>query len=179
MPGLKQLPADELCCRFQRKHIRCARLILRQNDVSQRFALQFQTHQAAQIVLVRGQRGPGQSPALQPHAADGVFPIAVLGLQTEDPAFRLRPAALKAEAFLYVRTPQRCTGKILLTVTQKTGVPCDLPGKGRAGQILDMPHEIAFFIRSCGNEPAHGFGLWIMQINRTRHCSPARPADHP
>ena len=100
-------------------------------------------------------------------------------LQTEDPTFRLRPAALKAEAFLYVRTPQRCTGKILLTVAQKTGVPCDLPGKGRAGQILDMPHEIAFFIRSCGNEPAHGFGLWIMRINRTRHCSPARPADRP
>jgi hypothetical protein len=81
---------------------------------------------------VRGQRGPGQSPALQPHTADGGFPIAVLGLQTEDPAFRLRPAALKAEAFLYIRTPQRCTGKILLTVAQKTGVPCDLPGKGRA-----------------------------------------------
>ena len=30
--------ADQLCCRFQRKHISCARLILRQNDISQRLA---------------------------------------------------------------------------------------------------------------------------------------------
>ena len=46
----------------------------------------------------------------------------------------------------------------------------------RAGKILDVPHEVSFFIGARGDEPPHG--LWG-RINRTRHCSPARPAGRP
>ena len=174
--SLKQFPADQLCCRFQRKHISCARLILRQNDISQRLAPQLKAHQTAQVILVGGQRSPRLCTALQPHTADGCFAAAVLRLDTEHLALRIQPAALKPEALLHTGTAQCRAGQVLLAVTQESRIPRNVPGKGRVGQILDMAHEIAFFIGTRRDEPARRLGL---RINRTRHCSPARPADHP
>ena len=47
---------------------------------------------------------------------------------------------------------------------------------GRAGKVLDMPHEKALFI-GAGRDKAPD--CMNDRINRTRHCSPARPAGHP
>ena len=176
VPGLEQLAADQLCRRFQREHIGRARLILRQDDIPQCFPLKLQAHQAAQIVLVGRQRCPGQCAALQPHTADGAFRIAELRLQAENLPLGFGPAAVKAEALLHPGTAQCRPGKVLFAVAEKIRIPRDLPGKGGAGQILDVPHQIAFFIGARRDEPTRCLGL---RINRTRHCSPARPAGHP
>ena len=47
---------------------------------------------------------------------------------------------------------------------------------GRAGKVLDMPHEKALFI-GAGRDKAPD--CMNDRINRMRHCSPARPADRP
>ena len=47
---------------------------------------------------------------------------------------------------------------------------------GRAGKVLDMPHEKALFIGAGRNKAPDCMND---RINRTRHCSPARPAGHP
>ena len=106
----------------------------------------------------------------------GVFRVAVLRFQAEDPAFRLRPAAVKAEAFFQPGAAQSGTGKLLLAVAQETGIPGNAAGLGRAGKVLDMPHEKALFI-GAGRDKAPD--CMNDRINRRRHCSPARPAGHP
>ena len=100
----------------------------------------------------------------------------MLRFQAEDPAFRLRPAAVKAEAFFQPGAAQSGAGKLLLAVAQETGIPGNAAGLGRAGKVLDMPHEKALFI-GAGRDKAPD--CMNDRINRTRHCSPARPAGHP
>ena len=173
---LTQLPADELCRRFQREHIGCARRIGRQQNIPQRLALEGKPHQAAQIVLVRRKRRTGQCPALQLYAAHRTLAVAVLWLQTEHPALSLGPAAVKTPAVPHTGTSQCRPGKILLAVAEERRVPGYAAGKSRVGKILDMPHEVAFLIIAGGHKAAHRTGC---RINRMRHCSPARPADRP
>ena len=176
MPGLIQFTADQLRGRFQSEHIGCARLVGRQNDIAQRFSPQFKAHQAAQIVLVRRELCPRLCAAVQPHAANGGFGIAELRFKAKHPAFRVGPAAVKAETFADIGPPQRCAGKLLLPVTQKAGVPRNAAGKRCMCKVLDMPHQIALFIVARRDKSPHGSGF---RINRTRHCSPARPAGRP
>ena len=173
---LQQFLTDQPGCRFQCEHIGRAGRIRRQNDVAQRLAPDLQPHQAAKVVLVGGQHSTGLCTALQLHTADGVFRVAVLRFQAEDPAFRLRPAAVKAEAFFQPGAAQSGAGKLLLAVAQETGIPGNAAGLGRAGKVLDMPHEKALFI-GAGRDKAPD--CMNDRINRTRHCSPARPAGHP
>ena len=175
-PRLTQLPADELCRRFQREHIGCARRIGRQQDIAQRLALEGKPHQAAQIVLVRRKRRTGQRPALQLYAAHRTLAVAVLRLQTEHPALGLGPAAVKTPAVPHTGTPQCRPGKILFPVAEKCRVPGYAAGKSRIGKILDMPHKVAFLIVAGGHKAPHRTGC---RINRMRHCSPARPAGRP
>ena len=176
MPCLKKLPADHLRRRFQCEHIGRAGLAGGQNDIAQRLSPQFKAHQAAQIVLVRRELCPRLCTALQPYAADGAFPIAELRFQAEDPALRVGPAAVKAEALADIGPAQRRAGKLLLPVAQEAGIPRDPAGKCRVRKVFDVPHQIAFFIGARGDKAPYGFGF---RINRTRHCSPARPADRP
>ena len=82
----------------------------------------------------------------------------------------------RCAARLHTGTAQCRAGQVLLAVTQESRIPRNVPGKGRVGQVLDMAHEIAFFIGTRRDEPARRLGL---RINRTRHCSPARPAGRP
>ena len=61
-------------------------------------------------------------------------------------------------------------------VAQKAGVAGNAASLGRAGQIFYMAHQKALFIGAGGHKAPHCPGS---RINRTRHCSPARPADRP
>ena len=148
----------------------------RQQDIAQCLALEGKPHQAAQIVLVRGERRTGQCPALQLYAAHRTLAVAVLRLQTEHPALGLGPAAVKAPAVPHTGTSQCRPGKILFPVAEECRVPGYAAGKSRIGKILDMPHKVAFLIVAGGHKTPHRTGC---RINRMRHCSPARPADRP
>ena len=126
---------------------------------------------------MRRKSSPGLHPAGEPDAAQRAVRPAALRFQAEEPALCTGPAALEViHIFRDGGAVERCSGKILLPVTQKGGIARDAAALRRAGQILDVPHQIALFIAAGGDEAPHGFGG---RINRTRHCSPARPADHP
>ena len=100
-----------------------------------------------------------------------------LRFQAEEPTLCTGPAALEViHIFRDGGAVERCSGKILLPVTQKAGVPRNAAGKRCMCKVLDMPHQIALFIVARRDKSPHGSGF---RINRTRHCSPARPADHP
>ena len=66
--------------------------------------------------------------------------------------------------------------QLLFPVAQERRITGDAPAKGGAGQVLDMTHEEAFLIVLRRDEAPHGT---LLGINRTRHCSPARPAGRP
>ena len=174
---LQQFPADELPRRFQRKDIGSARRIGREHNISQRFPTQLQPHQAAQIILVTRQCRPGKGAAGQLHTAQRACRVAALRLQAEQLPLCSGPAALKMMVALrHIGTVQRRAGQILFPVAQKAGVAGNAASLGRAGQIFYMPHQKALFIGAGGHKAPHCPGS---RINRTRHCSPARPADRP
>ena len=89
---------------------------------------------------------------------------------------RKRAPAVKTPAVPHTGTSQCRPGKILFPVAEERGVPGYATGKSRIGKILDMPHEKALFI-GAGRDKAPD--CMNDRINRTRHCSPARPAGRP
>ena len=175
---LGQLLADQPGRRLQGKDIGRTRGVRRQDDVSQGLPLEGKAHQAAQIVPVGGQVRAGCGAAVQPDAGQGAVGPGVLRLDGGDLPFRLRVAALQVPA----AAPRLGQGRLrqgLLPVAEKGGIPRDATGLSSAGQILDVAHQKPFFI-VLGRDiaPRRALGLGAV-LNRTRHCSPARPAGRP
>ena len=120
---------------------------------------------------------PGQRTTPEPDAADRACRVTVFRLDAEHPALCVGPAALEAAAFLRRTGTVECRlRQLLFPVAQKRRITGDAPAKGGAGQVLDMTHEEAFLIVLRRDEAPHGT---LLGINRTRHCSPARPAGRP